>query len=95
MNLIDHRINSRCPHCAVLATGALGASLTDHDGPAVGDVNVCFYCHEVSVFDFEMELRRPTESERIAYLLCDDVRRAIQAVTAMPKWPHPDQVDGN
>ena len=93
MTLVDHRINSRCPHCAATSTGAIGASLTDHDGPVVGDANVCLYCHELSVFDFEMELRRPTESERIEFLLNDEVRRAIQAVTLMPRWLYPDQPD--
>ena len=89
MTMIDHRVNSRCPFCAARATGALGMPGSD-ERPRPDDINVCFYCHEVSIWDDEMELRRPTEGERISALLHDETRKAIQAVTAMPKWPHPD-----
>jgi hypothetical protein len=73
-----------------------------HDGaraedvPATGDVSLCFYCRRIGIFvetDNGLEIRRPTDEERLEIETRPGVRQALGAMvesydahTAVDLW---------
>ena len=67
-----------CPYCGAVVDMASNVGGTDR--PAEGDATICLYCREVSVFDKNLLLRRPSEDERSELLANPDIQRVLRVV---------------
>jgi hypothetical protein len=68
-----------CPHCGAPNDGAGNPRDKQDRAPSPGDITICAYCHELSIFGEGLETRKLTESELV------DVQRS-------PIWPHVERV---
>ena len=52
---------SYCPHCRtkVNAAGSIDKPAT----PKPGDINICFYCANINIYDEDLKVRLPTPEE--------------------------------
>ena len=69
---------STCPYCGHDVDFA--ANAVRAGAPVPGDVTVCIKCAAPSVFDDDLQLRKPGPIEALALLEDDDVKRVRQAV---------------
>jgi hypothetical protein len=72
--------DSSCPHCLEPNDGATGL---EAQNPNEGDVSICFYCAEISVFGKNLGLLKPSPS-KLAQILQDPQIAALQ--TAMRQF---------
>ena len=64
-----------CPFCGRAVNRT--ASFFNDTRPSPGDVSICAYCVQISLFDGNLNLRRPTPEEFTALLEDDQMRREI------------------
>lgn len=70
-----------CPHCSRssnMVMGDLGAG----GGPEAGDYNICVYCRQVSIYNDDFTVRRPTGEELIEFLKDNVPEGLLEAVLA-------------
>lgn len=61
-----------CPHCGRPADGAMGL---DDETPRDGDISICGYCINISIFQANGTLRVPTDAEAI--MIAGDPRMVL------------------
>lgn len=82
-----------CPWCKGLLDGAMGAN-NDEERPSSGDVSICVYCANFSVFIVDPRidlyvLRKPNPAEAAQLALGEEYRR-IKAQAEAIRATHPE-----
>jgi hypothetical protein len=83
--MTGHVLNSRCPWCKAVNTRATNAVPGETVQPVDGDVAMCFYCGEWSIYDMAARhrQRKPTEDEFIEIGEDPDCQKVRAAWTHM------------
>lgn len=74
---------TECPYCGKV--NDLASSFKGKEKPEPGDISICIKCAGILVFDEELRIRRPTDSELINIQTSQswsEVAKVIQAVRA-------------
>ena len=88
----DLVVPTSCPYCGCEVTGAFaGNDPSEKEGALPGTATVCIGCTEVSIFDADMHLRRPSPEE-LATLQCqwDQIESMRLAIVLAKAGAAPD-----
>ena len=72
----DRPFDHECPHCGERMNGLAGPA----GSPAEGDVTLCVYCANISLFTEQLTLRKATPEEVGALLRNPDIMQAVDAL---------------
>lgn len=71
--LISTRVpDSKCPVCGKVLDTASGNA-----APEPGDISVCFYCHNIMVFDENLALQKADEENELVKELKETIKRIV------------------
>jgi len=79
--------DAHCSYCDRLLDRALASDGVSR--PAPGDISICMYCTKVNIWTDDLQLRKPTEQERVEMLknpkLRAEIRRGQRAIRNLKK----------
>lgn len=75
----DHQLDTHCPFCGRHNPLQSAIDSAYAEPPHEGDVGICFSCGGIALFDVELQLRKPTDRERMELSYDPEVQIAVQS----------------
>lgn len=78
VDMKDHALATRCPFCSRHNPIQSAVDSDYAEPPHEGDVGLCIGCGGIALFDVELQLRKPTDRERLELDVDPEVQLAVQ-----------------
>jgi hypothetical protein len=78
-------MDKTCPFCQRVTDEQLAVGGAEKETPSPGDATICFYCWEMSVFDQDMSLKKPTPEDEASIAAQPEVPKIRRMITTFKK----------